>query len=67
MWFLADFGIIGLIVLLGFLSWFFVKGWMAYQLAPRGSGRSRSHYSPRTRHVRLGHGDRSVLSTGSGG
>ena len=34
MWFLADFGIVGLVVLLGFLGWFFAKGWRAYQLAP---------------------------------
>lgn len=34
MWFLADFGIVGLIVLLGFLGWFFAKAWMAYRLAP---------------------------------
>jgi O-antigen ligase len=34
MWFLADFGIVGLSVLLGFLGWFFVKGWMAYRFAP---------------------------------
>jgi O-antigen ligase len=33
MWFLADFGIAGLAVLLGFLTWFFVRGWTAYQLA----------------------------------
>jgi hypothetical protein len=34
MWFLADFGIIGLFALLGFLSWFFVKAWHAYRFAP---------------------------------
>jgi putative inorganic carbon (HCO3(-)) transporter len=34
MWFLADFGIAGLAVLLGFLGWFFVKGLTAYRLAP---------------------------------
>jgi putative inorganic carbon (hco3(-)) transporter len=34
MWFLADFGIVGLTVLLGFLGWFFVKAWLAYQSAP---------------------------------
>lgn len=34
MWFLADFGVVGLVVLLGFLGWFFVRGWMAYRLAP---------------------------------
>lgn len=34
MWFLADFGIVGLAVLAGFLGWFFVKGWIAYRTAP---------------------------------
>jgi len=34
MWFLADFGIAGLAVLLGFLGWFFTKGWFAYRFAP---------------------------------
>jgi O-antigen ligase len=34
MWFLADFGIVGLVALLGFLGWFFVKAWSAYQTAP---------------------------------
>jgi putative inorganic carbon (hco3(-)) transporter len=34
MWFLADFGIVGLTVLLGFVGWFFAKGWFAYRLAP---------------------------------
>jgi O-antigen ligase len=34
MWFLADFGIVGLAVLLGFVGWFFAKGWSAYRLAP---------------------------------
>jgi putative inorganic carbon (hco3(-)) transporter len=34
MWFLADFGIVGLTVLLGFLGWFFAKGWFAYRFAP---------------------------------
>jgi O-antigen ligase len=34
MWFLADFGVVGLTVLLGFLGWFFVKGWFAYRSAP---------------------------------
>jgi hypothetical protein len=33
MWFLADFGIVGLAVLLGFLGWFFAKGWFAYRFA----------------------------------
>jgi O-antigen ligase len=34
MWFLADFGIVGLAVLLGFLGWFVAKGWFAYRHAP---------------------------------
>jgi O-antigen ligase len=34
MWFLADFGVVGLIVFLGFLGWFFVRGWHAYRTAP---------------------------------
>jgi O-antigen ligase len=34
MWFLADFGVVGLFVFLGFLGWFFVKGWYAYRFAP---------------------------------
>lgn len=34
MWFLADFGILGLAVLLAFLAWFFTKAWFAYRLAP---------------------------------
>jgi hypothetical protein len=34
MWFLADFGVFGLVVLLGFLGWFFAKGWFAYRFAP---------------------------------
>jgi hypothetical protein len=34
MWFLADFGVIGLSVFVGFLGWFFVKGWFAYRFAP---------------------------------
>jgi O-antigen ligase len=34
MWFLADFGIVGLTALLGFLGWFFAKGWFAYRFAP---------------------------------
>jgi O-antigen ligase len=34
MWFLADFGIVGLAVFLGFLGWFFVRGWFAYRFAP---------------------------------
>jgi putative inorganic carbon (hco3(-)) transporter len=34
MWFLADFGIVGLAVLLGFLIWFFTIAWFAYRFAP---------------------------------
>lgn len=34
MWFLADFGIVGLAVFMGFLGWFFVRGWFAYRFAP---------------------------------
>jgi putative inorganic carbon (HCO3(-)) transporter len=34
MWFLADFGMGGLAVLLGFLLWFFRKAWFAYRFAP---------------------------------
>ncbi len=34
MWFLADFGIVGFVVFLGFLTWFFAKGWFAYRFAP---------------------------------
>ncbi len=34
MWFLADFGIVGLAVLLGFVGWFFAKCWTTYRLAP---------------------------------
>jgi O-antigen ligase len=34
MWFLADFGVVGLIALLGFLGWFFIKGRYAYRFAP---------------------------------
>jgi hypothetical protein len=34
MWFLADFGIAGLAVLLGFLAWFFGRAWFAYRFAP---------------------------------
>jgi putative inorganic carbon (hco3(-)) transporter len=34
MWFLADFGVIGLAILVGFLGWFFWKGWLAYHLTP---------------------------------
>lgn len=34
MWFLADFGIVGLAVLIGFLAWFFIRAWTAYRAAP---------------------------------
>ncbi len=34
MWFLADFGIVGLTVLLGFLGWFFSRAYLAYRSAP---------------------------------
>ena len=34
MWFLADFGVIGFTVFLGFVAWFFAKGWYAYRFAP---------------------------------
>jgi hypothetical protein len=34
MWFLADFGIVGLIAVAGFLAWFFVKAWQSYRWAP---------------------------------
>ncbi len=34
MWFLADFGVFGLLALLGFVGWFFMKGWFAYRYAP---------------------------------
>jgi O-antigen ligase len=34
MWFLADFGILGLAALLVFLGWFFAKAWFAYRFAP---------------------------------
>jgi hypothetical protein len=33
-WFLSDFGILGLTVLAGFLAWFFTKAWFAYRFAP---------------------------------
>jgi len=36
MWFLADFGIAGLIALVAFLAWFFAKAWFAYRFAPKG-------------------------------
>ncbi|HLH19890.1 MAG TPA: O-antigen ligase family protein [Bryobacteraceae bacterium] len=36
MWFLADFGILGLSVLLGFLGWFFVRAWRTYRITPPG-------------------------------
>jgi putative inorganic carbon (hco3(-)) transporter len=34
LWFLADFGVAGLAVLIGFLGWFFFRAWNAYRLAP---------------------------------
>ena len=34
MWFLADFGIVGLVVLAGFLGWFFIRSWKCYRNAP---------------------------------
>jgi putative inorganic carbon (hco3(-)) transporter len=34
MWFLADFGVVGLAMFLAFLGWFFVKAWYAYRFAP---------------------------------
>jgi len=34
LWFLADFGILGLIVLIGYLGSFFTMGWFAYRYAP---------------------------------
>ncbi len=33
-WFLAEFGILGLIVLVGYLASFFTMGWFAYRYAP---------------------------------
>jgi len=34
MWFLADFGIFGLVIFFGFMGWFFTTGWFAYRFAP---------------------------------
>ena len=34
MWFLADFGVVGLLVFLAFTGWFFAAGWKAYRNAP---------------------------------
>ncbi len=34
MWFLADFGILGLTALLAFIGWFFAAAWLAYRSAP---------------------------------
>jgi len=34
MWFLADFGIVGVVAFLAFLGWFFTTAWLAYRLAP---------------------------------
>ncbi|MCM3875650.1 MAG: O-antigen ligase family protein [Thermoanaerobaculia bacterium] len=36
MWFLAEFGLVGLAVFIGFTIWFFDKGWKSLQLAPPG-------------------------------
>jgi putative inorganic carbon (HCO3(-)) transporter len=35
MWFLADFGVVGLTVFIAFLAWFFVKAWYAFRFAPQ--------------------------------
>ena len=35
LWFLADFGLVGLGVFIGFVAWFFVAGFKTYLLAPR--------------------------------
>jgi O-antigen ligase len=48
MWFLADFGFLGLGVFLGFLGWFFAKAWEAYQSAP-------SHQQPLVLALLLAH------------
>ena len=34
MWFLADFGILGVAAFLAFLAWFFTTAWLAYRFAP---------------------------------
>jgi putative inorganic carbon (HCO3(-)) transporter len=34
-WFLADFGIVGLLIFIGFVAWFFRAAWTAFILAPR--------------------------------
>ena len=34
MWFLADFGLLGLASFVGFLGWFWLRGWLAYRFAP---------------------------------
>jgi len=34
MWFLADFGPLGVVVLMGFLACFFARAWFAYRFAP---------------------------------
>lgn len=34
LWFLADFGLVGLAVLACFIGWFFGRAWTAYRLAP---------------------------------
>ena len=35
MWFLADFGILGVAAFLGFLGWFLTTAWLAYRFAPQ--------------------------------
>lgn len=34
-WFLADFGVIGFLVLIGFVVWFGLRAWQAFRLCPR--------------------------------
>jgi len=34
MWFLADFGMVGVVAFLAFLGWFFTTAWLAYRFAP---------------------------------
>ena len=34
LWFLADFGLVGLVVLVGYLGTFFARAWFAYRFAP---------------------------------
>ena len=35
MWFLADFGILGVAAFLAFLGWFLTTAWLAYRFAPQ--------------------------------